>query len=82
MAAGLPLLRLSTADLIRQDGVSILEWLSQALIDWLDRLESEDDDLWIDVSSRLATSTRGLSWTMMGQSSRKSCLRKRLTSAN
>jgi hypothetical protein len=45
MAAGLPLLRLNTADLIPQDRVSILEWLSQALIDWLDRMEDENDEL-------------------------------------
>jgi hypothetical protein len=43
MAAGLPLLRLATADLIQQDKVSVLEWLSQALIDWLERLEDEDN---------------------------------------
>jgi len=44
MAAGLPLLRLNTDDLIPHDRVSILEWLSQALIDWLDRLEDEGDE--------------------------------------
>jgi hypothetical protein len=43
MAAGLPLLRLGTADLIQRDKVSVLEWLSQALIDSLDRLDDDDD---------------------------------------
>jgi hypothetical protein len=43
MAAGLPLLRLGTADLIQKDRVSVLEWLSQALIDSLERLDEDDD---------------------------------------
>jgi hypothetical protein len=43
MAAGLPLLRLGTADLIPKDKVSVLEWLSQALIDSLDRLDEDDE---------------------------------------
>jgi uncharacterized protein DUF2726 len=43
MAAGLPLLRLGTADLIQQEQVSVLEWLSRALIDSLDRLDEDDD---------------------------------------
>jgi hypothetical protein len=45
MAAGLPLLRLGTSDLIPQEKVSVLEWLSQALIDWLERLDDDDDDV-------------------------------------
>lgn len=44
MAAGLPLLRLGTADLIQRDRVSVLEWLSQALVDSRDRLDDEDDE--------------------------------------
>jgi len=44
MAAGLPLLRLGTAELIQRDRVSVLEWLSQALVDGLDRFEDDDDD--------------------------------------
>jgi uncharacterized protein DUF2726 len=43
MAAGLPLLRLGTNDLIQQERLSILEWLSQALIDWVDGIEDEHE---------------------------------------
>jgi len=43
MAAGLPLLRLGMGDLIPRDQVSVLEWLSDALLDWLDRPEDEDE---------------------------------------
>jgi hypothetical protein len=44
MAAGLPLLRVGSADLINRDQVSVLEWLSQPLIDWLDGVDDEEDD--------------------------------------
>jgi hypothetical protein len=43
MAAGLPLLRLGTADLVPQEKVSVLEWLSRALVDSLDRLDDADE---------------------------------------
>jgi hypothetical protein len=42
MAAGLPLLRFGTAELITRDRVTVLEWLSQALLDGLARLDEED----------------------------------------
>jgi hypothetical protein len=51
MAAGLPLLRLGTTDLIARDKVSVLGWLTQALIDSLERLDDDGDDHELAVSS-------------------------------
>lgn len=44
MAAGLPLLRVSSADLITRDRVSVLEWLSQPLLEWLGDEDDLDDE--------------------------------------
>src|SRR5438034_2370874 len=43
MAAGLPLLRFGTAELITRDRITVLEWLSQALLDGLERLDDGPD---------------------------------------
>jgi hypothetical protein len=51
MAAGLPLLRLGTTELITLDQVSVLEWLTQALIDSVDRLLDNEDDHELSVPS-------------------------------
>ncbi len=50
MVAGLPLLRLGTAELIARDRVSVLEWLTQAFVDELERAEEDDGPDGIDLA--------------------------------
>jgi hypothetical protein len=44
LAAGLPLLRLGTHDLVERERMSVLEWLSTALIDWLDQIDDDPEE--------------------------------------